>query len=99
MPLITRLSSTRSSAHVPWQMRLDPAPLLVTKPKQIASHLPAPKSPSRVGGGSVCPGHDDVSLAECRRKFLKNYGRDDPGRNFIEAERTNHSSGRRLVRV
>jgi hypothetical protein len=26
-------------------MRFDPAPLLITKPKQIAAHLPAPKSP------------------------------------------------------
>jgi hypothetical protein len=33
------------AAHVPWQMRFDPAPLLITKPKQIAAHLPAPKSP------------------------------------------------------
>jgi hypothetical protein len=32
------------TAHVAWQMRLDPAPLLVTEPKQIASHLPAPES-------------------------------------------------------
>jgi hypothetical protein len=41
MPLITRLSST---PDIPWQMRLDPTPLLVTDPKQIASHLPAPES-------------------------------------------------------
>jgi hypothetical protein len=32
------------TSHVPWQMRLDPTPLLVTEPKQITSHLPAPES-------------------------------------------------------
>jgi hypothetical protein len=32
------------ASYVCWQMRLDPTPLLVTEPKQIASHLPAPES-------------------------------------------------------
>jgi hypothetical protein len=28
------------AAHVAWQMRFDPTPLLIVQPEQVASHLP-----------------------------------------------------------